>query len=354
MNTFLLFIILPALISCGEQEHKASKSNADKAINAIIGDTVSAIGENIGCIFQDKDDVYWFASNGDGVYRYDGKSLIRFADKHGLCSNFVWTIQEDVKGNLWFTTRDCVCRFDGKTFTDFTGIIRNTLYGMLHYQKGGIFFGHPDGVCYFDGKAFTNFTIHPYSYKPEPYSMSRPYDVYSTLVDRSGNVWFGTQEMGVCCYDGKSFTWFTEKGLSDAAVRCIFQDKAGNIWMGNNGSGLFRYDGKTLTNFTDQNNLGNPDFLRERKVIDKPGTLARVWSVNEDIEGNLWIGTIDAGAWKYDGNRLTNYTTKDGLAGNAIWTIYKDKKSELWFVADGEILCKFNGKSFTKVVLDGE
>ena len=70
--------------------------------------------------------------------------------------------------------------------------------------------------------------------------------------------------------------------------------------------------------------------------------------MNEDDSGNLWIGTIDAGVWKYDGNKLTNYTTKDGLAGNSIWTIYKDKSGVLWFVTDGEAICKFNGKSFTR------
>jgi ligand-binding sensor domain-containing protein len=70
--------------------------------------------------------------------------------------------------------------------------------------------------------------------------------------------------------------------------------------------------------------------------------------MNKDENGNLWIGTIDAGVWKYDGTNLTNYTTKDGLTGNAIWTIYRDKKGELWFVTDGEAICKYNGNTFTK------
>lgn len=48
-------------------------------------------------------------------------------------------------------------------------------------------------------------------------------------------------------------------------------------------------------------------------MSDKHGTLARVWTINEDNNGNLWIGTIDACVWRYDGKNLTNYTTKDGL-----------------------------------------
>ncbi|KOY86764.1 hypothetical protein AD998_11970 [bacterium 336/3] len=69
--------------------------------------------------------------------------------------------------------------------------------------------------------------------------------------------------------------------------------------------------------------------------------------MNEDNEGNLLIGTIDA-VWKFDRVNLTNYTTQDGLTGNAIWTIYKDNKNELWFVINGEAICKFNGKQFVK------
>jgi len=90
--------------------------------------------------------------------------------------------------------------------------------------------------------------------------------------------------------------------------------------------------------------LANPDFLK--KLPGKEGTLARPWTMNEDDKGNLWIGTIDAGVWKYDGNTLTNYSTKDGLGGNTIWTIYRDKKAELWFICEGEAIYRFNGNTF--------
>lgn len=90
-----------------------------------------------------------------------------------------------------------------------------------------------------------------------------------------------------------------------------------------------------------------------QQPLDKPGSLARVWTLNDDSLGNLWVGTIDAGVWKYDGTKLTNYNTAHGLSGNAVWTIYKDKKGELWFVINGEDLFKFNGTTFTKFEFGG-
>lgn len=310
-----------------------------------IGTPVSALGKDIDCIMQDQQNNYWFASNGDGVYRYDGTSLRHITEKDGLLSNFVYKIEADTYGNLWFSTRDGVCSFNGTTFTNHTDNINSALNGQPQTQ-GGLIFNLLDGLCVYNGQFFTRFAIHPPSYKPSPSDMNRPYSVYSTLIDKTGNIWFGTQEKGVCRYNGQTFTFFTEQGLDLAAVRTLFQDKTGTIWAGNNGAGLFRFDGERFINFTEEHKLGNPDFLIN--LNEKEGTLARPWTINEDNQGHLWIGTIDSGLWLYDGTKLSNYTTKDGLASNAIWTIYKDKKGELWFVCNGETICQFNGSTFTQ------
>lgn len=324
--------------------------------NHQITNKVPALGKNIGRILQDKNFNYWFASNGDGVYRYDGKKLLRFTINDGLCSNFIWDIQEDVNGNLWFTTRDGICSFNGHAFTDYTNAIKTAKQEKLQYKNGGLFFGQTNGVVFYNGNSFSKFAIHPDSYHPPENDMYRPYSIYCSLVDRAGNVWFGTQNMGVCRYDGKNFSWFADKGLKEAAVRCIFEDKNGNIWFGNNGAGLFRYNPhllnaqEAITNFTEEKNLGNPSFLKDHEIKDTAGTLARVWAINEDKNGNLWMATIDAGLWKYDGETLTNFTEKDGLANNSVWNIYKNKNQELLVVTGGEDVFKIEGNTFTKIV----
>jgi ligand-binding sensor domain-containing protein len=162
--------------------------------------------------------------------------------------------------------------------------------------------------------------------------------------------------MGVCLYDGKSFRWFKDNGLAGPAVRGLFEDSKGNLWFGNNGYGLIRYDpvSDKLTNFTKEKGLSNDDFLSNSTLAGKPmpGTMARVWTINEDNNGVLWIGTIDAGVWRYDGKNLKNYTLKEGLSSNAISVIYKDNKGERWFGTDDAGVCKFNGMGFEKVVFN--
>lgn len=174
-------------------------------------------------------------------------------------------------------------------------------------------------------------------------------NIRSMWHDKNDNYWFGSDGEGVYHYAGKALTLFTDKdGLCHNQVRTIQEDKAGNIWFGNNGYGLFRYDGTSLINLTEEKGLSNPDFFANFQ--EKAGTLARVWTINEDTNGDLWIGTIDAGVWRYDGKNLTNYTTKDGLAADGVTAIYKDKKGELWFGTAGD-MCKFNGKSFVRFAI---
>lgn len=320
--------------------------------NSLLAHTTKAIDDNIRSIFQDSNGNYWFGTNGDGVYRYDGKAIFQFTDKDGLSNNQVQSIQEDSMGNIWFGTGLFgVTKFDGQRFTSFVNKDNHsarewkTETGDLWFNAGGgaYRFGS-DGLSYLPLAE----TILASKDSPNlPHILSR-YAVYCTLKDAKGNIWLGTQAQGVCRYDGKTFTWFTDKGLLGPAVLGMFEDRNGTIWMGNNGGGLFRYDGKTLVNFTEEKGLGNKDFKASGK--SNPNTLARIYSINQDTAGNLWVGTVDAGVWRYDGKNFVNFTTKDGLTGNAVNTIYKDRQGALWFGTDGNGICKFNGKSFVKFI----
>lgn len=351
-KSIVLMIVVSILTACHAKVNKNLNEDAMKQKAFSLGDTVASIGKDIDCIFQDRDSIYWFASNGEGVFRYDGKAIVHLTTKDSLCSNFVWSIMQDVNGVLWFVTRDGVCCLEGNVFTNHTKTITHAPYGKLKYAKGGLFFGHAQGICYYDGRSFTNFNLKPNLFNPAASTTYNPYAMYCAVADRKGNVWFGTQEKGVCMYDGSNFLFIEGKHLNGPAVRCIFVDRQDKLWFGNNGGGLFCYKEGMLRNITEEKNLTNYEFLKNKMPVDLPGSLARVFAINEDDDGNLWIGTVDAGVWKYDGTKLTNYTTHDGLAGNSVYVIYKDLKGKLWFVANGEAIFNFDGQKFTKVTFD--
>ncbi len=124
-------------------------------------------------------------------------------------------------------------------------------------------------------------------------------------------------------------------------IHCIIQDKAGNFWFGTSGEGVYRYDGKEFTQFTEKDGLSKNS----------------VWSLIEDKSGNIWFGTDD-GLSRYDGKTISKipFTITSSIGAgmampqtdkNIVWSIFQDKKGILWFgTADG-IIC-YDGNNFTR------
>jgi ligand-binding sensor domain-containing protein len=145
-----------------------------------------------------------------------------------------------------------------------------------------------------------------------------------SLLDKSGNLWFGTTGKGVYRYNAATadFTNFTKReGLSDNSVSAIIEDKAGNIWFGT-ANGVCRYDGKSFAEITKNESLCNRDIN----------------AILEDKNGNFWFGTNGWGVCRYvpsadtvGGIPVTNFTMKDGLGSDAIQCILEDKAGNIWF-----------------------
>ena len=212
-------------------------------------------------------------------------------------------------------------------FTNFTtddGLTLDAISCSVMDKTGNIWFGTlGGGVSKYDGKSFTNFTTAQ--------GLANN-NVMSIIEDRIGNLWFGTGGGGVSKYDGKSFNNFTTThGLANNNVLCITEDKTGNIWFGTDGGGVSKYDGRSFTNFTTAQGLASNN----------------VWSIKADRTGNIWFGTDGGGVSKYEGRSFTNFTTAQGLANNSILSITEDKSGNLWFGTYGGGASKYDGRSFT-------
>ena len=134
MNKLLHALLLLGLISCGKQKTDqaplAPISSATDTHASMVpikidlptnfsANAVKELSKYINCIYQDHNENYWFASNSEGVYCFDGKVLYQFTTKDGLPDNQVFTIQQDQQNNIWLLTVGGISRFDGKTFTTY-------------------------------------------------------------------------------------------------------------------------------------------------------------------------------------------------------------------------------------------
>ena len=68
----------------------------------------------------------------------------------------------------------------------------------------------------------------------------------------------------------------------------------------------------------------------------------------KDKTGNLWFVASGRGVYRYDGKTFTNFTKKDGLCNNNVSCIYEDKTGNLWFGTNDGV-CRYDGKSFSGI-----
>lgn len=55
-----------------------------------------------------------------------------------------------------------------------------------------------------------------------------------------------------------------------------------------------------------------------------------VYTCFQDSKGYMWFGT-DRGVARFDGYKFTVFTTSDGLADNVVFSFYEDSKNRIWF-----------------------
>lgn len=357
LYTLLFLYILTVFSSCNGQNQKAVNIKSDQTNKTFTGDTVSELDKTIFVVFQAKDKNYWFGSDGHGVFRYDGKTILHFSSKHGLCNDRIREIKEDKSGNIFFTTLDGISKFDGQKFTTLTAIESNE----WKLEPDDLWFkGKPNenAVYRFDGKSLYHLAFPKHYMEDEFYARQgkvaySPYEVYTIYNDSKGNVWFGTSNFGICRYDGKSLSWMYEKHLTEIegggsfCIRSIIEDKEGKFWFCNTS---YRYNilpassteqGKTLINYKREKGIDSLKAPNGNEMI-------YYMSIAEDNKRDLWMATYNLGVWRYDGKNITHYSVKDGSDDITLFSIYKDNNGELWLGTHEAGAYKFNGKTFEK------
>jgi ligand-binding sensor domain-containing protein len=359
LNALLFLSIATAFTSCnGQNTPKVAVTTSNDHHSLIAtGDQVSVLDKSIWIVFQDGNDNYWFGSDGQGVFRYDGKSITHFTTKHGLCNNRVREIKEDRSGNVFINTLDGISKFDGRTFSTLP-VVESKAWKL---QAGDLWFKTSqgnDGVYRYDGKTLFHLTFPKHYMEDEFYAANgkhpwSPYETYCIYKDSRNNMWFGTASFGICRFDGKTLSWMYEKHLTEApnggsfGIRSIIEDKEGKFWFCNT---RYRYSidpddsislGSHLISYRKEKGID----LLENRIGNDP---VYYQYIVEDHKRDLWMSTYTAGVWKYDGKTTSHYPLSDDDGGIKIISIYKDNHGDLWLGTEENGVYKFNGKAFEK------
>ena len=299
------------------------------------------VSQYIRSIFQDSKGNLWFGTLGEGVVRYDGKTLTYFSNQDGFYNNTVYAINEDATGNIWLGTDLGVYKYDGKSFRNYTlkdGLMHLSIgrRSILVDSKGIIWVGTNGGVYQYNANADSQgmpcFALVPSFPK---------INVADIFEDSKGNIWVASLSNGIYCYDGKSIINFNEKeelGVNYAGG--IAQDKSGNMWFTMK-NGICKYDGKTFTEYTPDDGLGGEEF----------------WGIYIEKSGAIWI-TARGSTTRFDPSEAESnddafkiYTAANGFTC-CVQSMYQDKSGNMWW-GTGQGLYRFDGNNFYQVKKQG-
>jgi len=344
----------------------------------------------VWCSLQDEKGYIWFGTTG-GLVKFDGAEFVTYSVEDGLVNNTVRFLLED-NGILWVATYNGVSEFDGNSFKNYTakdGLGKGVVRSVVKF-KDCLWFGTSEGgLSRFDGQEFITYTTDD----------GLPSNSIFPLLSDGKYLWIGTRGGGLSRFDGETFVNYSEKdGLTTKDVWCLIKENS-ILWIGTGDKGLIKLEngqfvyvipngkfysvakGKSLwfgtfdggvwcfengfKKYTTANGLINNRILsilvdREDSVwfttekgISKLVSKKFIGYLEDKIilsicmfRETLWVGTLMEGLFKFENNKLTSYTIKNGLLNNQVWVLasFKDK---LW-IGTYEGLNSYDGKKFDK------
>lgn len=254
----------------------------------------------------------------------------------GLTQATVEDMIQDKKGYIWIATNDGLNRYNGNEFKAFrheknneNSIVNNYVVELAEDLEGNIWVGTISGLSKInsDGKVIKN-----YIDDKEKGNLSH-YNIWDILVTKAGEVIVTTDD-GVNIYNKEtdSFDRILNNNLiSSQLVRSIDEDDNGNLWLGtNNGLNKINVNEKKVEKF----------FKDDNKESITENLVNTVYCK----DNYTWIGTSTKGLSRIDINtgEIENIFEKIpsdvGEPGESIKDILKDSKGIVWIGTNNGLL----------------
>ncbi len=322
--SFYLGILFLAAACSDSQDNSTANTSAGKTTQAHVLPKVLEsyqVGEDVyvRSLASDEDNGHLWVGTSVGVLKIDsgtGELLQTFTRDDGLANEYVFAIGIDQLGTKWFgTNAGGVSRYNNgewKTYFPMHGLADYWVYSFTRQKENTFWIGTWAGVNRVDLDTM-EFTTYVKELINEW--------VYAMDVDSSDRVWFGT-EGGVSMFDGTSWShWTHEDGMGAANET--------NLPISSN-TGLGTRDRKNLSVLAEGDETYNPNY---------------VFSLYITAEDTVWVGTWGGGVARFDGRSWKNFTVKDGLSGNIVYSIEQSADGVLWF-GTNHGLSRYDGKSW--------
>lgn len=231
--------------------------------------------------------LFRFATVGRIEEIFTARPIAHYKVKDGLPDDFLRSIYEDRRGDIWISIGS-----ENKTSETKTKVARwERATGKFHtYAEGeGLSAkGSPSTVC----------------------------------EDQAGNLWVGFERGDVARYLGGRFTTFTSAdGVPEGEIKQLLCDSRGRIWIASINGGLGRID--------------DPASERPQIVIYKmsDGLASNaILSIAEDRMNRFYVATARGLNYvDFDTGSIKRFTSIDGLANDQVDMVFRDSSGAFWF-----------------------
>ncbi|HEY7184527.1 MAG TPA: two-component regulator propeller domain-containing protein, partial [Blastocatellia bacterium] len=378
-----LFLALIAMSSLTRAERLPIKTYA----------IVDGLAHNkINKIVRDSRGFLWFCT-GDGLSRFDGYTFTNYGTDQGLPHREVNDFLETRNGEYWVATNAGLVRFnpkapperrvvyinganenDSRAWPMFTVIVPDekerparAINVLLEDHSGAVWCGSYKGLYRLD-RSRGRFALRPIN----PVNMGMPegegQNINDLLEDGGGSLWIAAPSGLYRQWpDGGAARYTRRDGLPDDFLHDLFEDHEGRLWAGTRYGGFFQFGADdarrppvVLRSFSGRDGMPTPWVFQLFETSDRKFWVATsrgllqffpnrddqgrwfhsysernglsyfdVTALEEDLGGNLWLGTNNAGAMKFERDGFITYGQRDGLY--TVNSIFEDRAGGLCF-----------------------
>jgi ligand-binding sensor domain-containing protein/AraC-like DNA-binding protein len=205
----------------------------------------------------------------------------------------------------------------------------DTIISISQTPDGYLWLATSKGLVQFDG---IKFSIIPFVEKKKIDPLVTTM-LFTLFLDETKTLRIGSFAGGLTSYHyktGQFQTLTTADGLTENSIRCINEDMNGNLWIGFYTSYAGRISKGEFTAFNDSHGL----------------TGKKVNAIVEDVKGRLLFGTRENGVFRYKEGKFFKHTVPS-MENSQIITMYEDSRGTLWIGTD-EGLFKVTDKQTIK------
>jgi PAS domain S-box-containing protein len=273
---------------------------------------------------QDSDGYLWIGTD-HGLYRYDGDQFSRWNPPAGthLPGSTIISLLADRDGSLWIGTQAGLAHLSGGHLTTYFEN-EGQIAGFNQAPDGAVWFHSASGNAFRKLCSIRRSTINCYGSGD---GLKQQIEGTTLARDSAGYLWIGTSTSVVRWQPSFPSVTFSPKALQSnsgqVGANAIAFDEDGSLLVGimksGSGLGLQRIRGDKWSTVTASN-------------FD--GSKLAVNALFKDTHGALWIGTESYGLYRLYQGKAEHFSSSDGLSGDTVWTIVEDREGTLWVGTD--------------------